>query len=243
MAQIGQEPANSNHNIPPASVNRVGYYAAILTTLLTIVTFGIAICTPPLSGPFSANPRFTYPYLDIASRFPRDYIWMYPAIVLLLVFIVLIACIHSGASQERKTFSLIGLSLALMAATVLLLDYYVQLTFIQPSLLSGETDGIALLSQYNPHGIFIALEELGYLLMSLALLCLAPVFSGPSKLEKSICWSLITGFILTVAALILISVMYGINREYRFEVIVIAIDWMVLIVSGPLLSAFFRRNL
>lgn len=32
----------------------------------------------------------------------------------------------------------------------------------------GETEGITLLTQYNAHGIFIALEELGYLLMSLS---------------------------------------------------------------------------
>ena len=34
---------------------------------------------------------------------------------------------------------------------------------------------------------------------------------------------------------------YGINREYLFECVVIMIDWIVLIVSGILLSVVFKR--
>jgi hypothetical protein len=33
---------------------------------------------------------------------------------------------------------------------------------MQPSLLKGETEGLTLFLQYNPDGIFIALEDLGY---------------------------------------------------------------------------------
>jgi hypothetical protein len=35
--------------------------------------------------------------------------------------------------------------------------------FLQPSLLAGETEGIAMLSQFNPHGLFIILEEPGFI--------------------------------------------------------------------------------
>jgi hypothetical protein len=35
--------------------------------------------------------------------------------------------------------------------------------------MKGETDGIALITQYNEHGLFIAMEELGYITMSIAL--------------------------------------------------------------------------
>jgi hypothetical protein len=42
------------------------------------------------------------------------------------------------------------------------------------SLMNGQAQGIALLTQYNPYGVFIVLEELGYLLMSLSFLFLAP---------------------------------------------------------------------
>lgn len=78
--------------------------------------------------------------------------------------------------QDKKIYGYIGLSFSIISATILLIDYFVQISVIQPSLLQGETEGIAILTQYNPHGIFIALEEIGYLMMSLSFLCVAPVF-------------------------------------------------------------------
>jgi len=114
---------------------------------------------------------------------------------------------------------------------------------IQPSVLNRETDGVALLTQYNPHGIFIGLEEIGHFMMSTAFLCMAPVFSKTDKLERTIRRIFIISFILTISSFIIISAFYGIKREYRFEVIVIMINWIVLIVAGILLSLVFKRNL
>ncbi len=221
--------------------NLLGFYTAITTSLLTLVTFGIAIFTPPLSGPFCTGSCVEYPFTNIISRFPRDYYWMYPAILLSLIFIVLVVCIHHYAPKEKKVFSQIGLSFALISASVLITDYFIQISVIQPSLLNGETDGIAILTQYNPHGIFIALEEVGYLMMSITFLCIAPVFSGINSLESGIRRIFITSFILTIISLIIFSASYGIHREYRFEVAVITINWIVLIVSGLLLSVLFKR--
>ena len=223
------------------NANLLGFYSAILTTVVTTVTFGIAILTPPLSGPFCVGSCFDYPFTDTISRFPRDFIWMYFAILLTLIYVVLMVCIHHYASNEKKIFSQIGLSFALISATVLITDYFIQISVIQPSLVNGETDGIAIITQYNPHGIFIVLEEIGYLMMSVSFLCMAPVFSGTNRLERAIRWTFIISFILTILSLIIISILYGINREYIFEVVVIVIDWTVLIVSGILLSVVFKR--
>lgn len=222
--------------------NTLGFYGAVLTSFAAAVTFAIAILTPPLSGPFCMGACFAYPYLDVASRFPRDYIWMYPAIMLVLVYVVLMTCIHRSAAEDKKIFSLAGLSCATMSAVILAVNYFVQVSVIQPSVLNGEADGIALLTQFNPHGIFIALEELGFFLMSLSLFFIAPVFSGVG-IARAIRWICIAGFTLTCTAFILISALYGIHREYRFEVAVISINWSVLIVIGILLSVVFRRRM
>jgi len=236
-----QVAVNEISNSVQKNISLLGFYAAIFTTLVTIVTFGIAIFTPPISGPFCAGSPIKYPYLDILSRFPRDYIWMYPAILLTLIYVVLMVCIHHYASKEKKIFSQLGFSFALISAAILIIDYFVQISVIQPSLINGEIDGIAILTQYNPHGIFIALEEIGYIMMSLSFICMAPVFSGINKLEKAIRWTFIISFVLTIISFIIISILYGITREYRFEVIVISIDWIALIVSGILLSVLFKR--
>jgi hypothetical protein len=134
-----------------------------------------------------------------------------------------------------------GLSFALIAATILMIDYFIQISVIQPSLLNGELESIAILTQYNPHGIFIALEEIGYLLMSISFLCIAPIFSETTRLEIAIRWLLIIGFVMAIIFLVIISAIYGISREYRFEVAVISIDWIVLIILGILLSDKFKH--
>jgi hypothetical protein len=238
-------PPTASHSLPPASnpAYRLGFYAAILAAVLTLGTFVLAFLTPPLSGPGCQAGCFTYPYADIAARFPRDYLWMAPAILISFVFVVLVVSIHHTAPPEKRVFSHLAVLFAAISAAVLIGDYSVQLTVIQPSLLNGEADGIALLTQFNSHGLFIALEEIGFLMVSVAFLCLAPAFAGRNRLEAALRWLFILAFVLTILALVFVSLQMGVRREYIFEIIAISINWTVLIISGILLSVYFRRAL
>jgi hypothetical protein len=224
------------------NINRFGYYVSVITAILTIVSFGIAVCTPPLSGPFCQADCFRYPYHYILSRFPRDYYWMYPAILLSFSYMVMIITVHRIAPAERNHFSAVASGFAIISSLVLSADYFIQVSFIQPSLLSGETDGVAMMSQFNPHGIFIILEELGFVTMGISFLFLAPVFGGAGRLEKSLRLTFIISFCLTVTAFAAISAVHGIMREYRFEVAVISITWTELIIVSILFSRYFRRR-
>jgi hypothetical protein len=229
-------------NTATFSANRLQFWAAVLTSVLTAATFAIAIATPPRSGPFCAmNSCVTAPYTDVAAFFPRDYMWMYPALLVMSLFVVFMACIHQYAPGDKKLFSLISVCFAVIAAAVIMVDYFIQLTVMQPSLLKGETESLSLVSQYNPHGIFIALEALGYLLMSVAFVFAVAVFAGGDWVERTIRWLFISGFTLVVGLLIVLSLLYGRDLDYRFEVFVITIDWTVLIVSGVLVSVVFKR--
>jgi hypothetical protein len=221
--------------------SQVGFWVAILTTVFAAVSFAFAIATPPISGPFCQSGCVTYPYANVASYVSHDYIWMYPGILLTPIFVALMVCIHYYAHDDKKVFSLIGLSFALISAAVISIDYFIQLTVIQPSLLKGETEGLALFSQYNPHGIFIALEDLGYLMMSVAFLFAAAVFAGGNRLERAIRWLFTAVSLLAIGAFIVLSLIYGHNLEYRFEVLVITINWTALIVAGVLLGILFKR--
>jgi len=150
--------------------NRVGFYSAVLTTALAIATFGLAITAIPISGANCPAGCVDYPYLDTVSQYPKDFLWMLPAMLLVLGYVALTVSIHSYAESQRKVFSQIGLSFALIAAVILLSDYYLQFSVVPVSLMNAETEGLPLLIQYNPHGVFLALEELGYLMMSLSFL-------------------------------------------------------------------------
>jgi hypothetical protein len=221
---------------------RVGLYSAILTVLITILTFSLAITSIPNSGAGCTENCVEYPYLNTLSEFPRDYLWMPLAMLLIVVYVTLVVSIHTYAAQHKKIYSRIGLSFALIAAGILLSDYFIQFSVVPISLMNHETDGIALVTQYNPHGIFIVLEELGYLLMSLSFLFLAPVFTNEGRLASVVRWVFIAGFVLTMVFLAVISINYGLDREDRFEIAVISIDWLVLVVNGVLLSFLFRRR-
>lgn len=221
----------------------VGFYTALFTVIVTVITFGFAITAIPISGANCGELCIEYPYLNTLSQFPKDYLWMPPAIILTLSYLALMVSIHAYASIQRKIFSQIGLSFALLATMVLVGDYFVQFSVVPISLMNGETEGITLLTQYNAHGVFIVLEELGYLLMSLSFLFMAPIFVNKNRLESAVRWVFLISFLLTVVALTLISINYGLDRQDRFEVAVISIDWLVLIINGIMLSIVFKRQL
>ena len=221
---------------------RVGLYSAILTSVTTVVTFGLAITAVPNSGAGCLEDCFEYPYLDTLSQFPGDYLWMPPAMVLVVLYVILVSSIHAQAAPHKKVHAQIGLSFALLAAGVLLADYFVQFSVVPVSLMNGQTEGIALLTQYNPYGAFIVLEELGYILMALSFVFLAPVFAGGGRLAGAVRWVLVGGFVLTVVFLVAISAIYGLERMDRFEIAAISINWLVLLINGILLGFLFRRR-
>ena len=232
---------SENTDFTKQSVCRLGFWIAILTAVAAAAALVIAVTTaPPRSGPFCMlDSCITYPYTDAAIFVSNDYLWMYPAFLMSLLFVVLVICIHHYTSADKRVFSQVALSFAVISATVHTVNYFIQLAVIQPSLLKGELQGLSLFSQYNPHGIFIALEDAGYLMMGVAFLFIALVFSRRKRLENG--YIFIISSMLAVGSLILIALVYGSDLEYRYEVVVIVIVWITLIVSGALLSLFFKR--
>jgi len=120
-------------------------------------------------------------------------------------------------------------------------NYIIQIEVMQPSILKGEMEGLVLFSQYNPHGIFIALEDLGYLMMSLSFFCIAWVFTKSDKFGKALRNLLTVSPLIAFAVYITLSLIYGKNIEYRFEVFIITLNWITSIVMSILLSIYFKR--
>ncbi|ADX73273.1 hypothetical protein Asphe3_21200 [Pseudarthrobacter phenanthrenivorans Sphe3] len=213
-----------------------GYRVAVAITVLTVLTFALALTALPDKVP--------YPFTDdvIAAQWPGDYYWLFPAMVLMLLFVALVAAVHEYAPDLRKIYGLLALCIAVIAAAVLLINYYIQAVVMPTSLQKGQLDGWSIFTQYNPHGIFIALEELGYLLMTLVFLCLAPIFSSGTRLERAIRWLFLGSFATAVASLAAVLALRGMDREDVFEIIIISIVWLTLIAAGILLALLFRRG-
>jgi len=226
----------------PGQLDRSGFWAAIATSVLATASFAVAVTTPPRTGPFAApGSAIPYPYTAAARFVPRDFVWMYVALLMMLAFLALAACIRERAVQGRKVFGTIGLSLAVTSFAVIAGDYFIQLRTVQPALLAGEWDGLAIVSQYNPHGVFIALEELGFLAMGLSFAFLAFAL-GSSRLERATRWVYVVSSALIVAAFLGMTWYFGFGLEYRFEVTAIMFGWLTLTVTGVLLAFVFRTQ-
>jgi hypothetical protein len=223
-----QQQNNSN-----PTVLKLGFWSAILTAVFAAVFFAVGMFGS------SYTEHIQAPYVVSTIRLVDYAVWV-PGFLLAFIFVVLVACIHRLAPHDKKVFSQIGLSFTVIYAGLIVADYFLQWTVILSSIVSNETETLSLFSMYNPHGIFIALESLGYLMMNVAFLFLAAVFSGPSRLHRAIRWLFITSFTLAVGSFTVLTLAgYPI---VVFEVVIITIIVVVLIVAGALLSLLFKRT-
>ena len=220
-----------------------GFYSSFLLSILTLMTFGFAMTAIPPAGPYCPDNCMDYPFPDILSYYPRDYYWMYLAVFQLFAFVIFIVVNHFIANAAKKLYTFLSISFMLISSTVLLIAYFTQFSVVPVSVMKGETDGIALITQYNEHGLFIAMEELGYIAMSIALFFLAFAFSKKTRTERVIRLILLIQLFLTMLTFIFYSIVYGIERSYQFEVATITISWLVIIIVGIMTGFHFKRKL
>ena len=89
----------------------------------------------------------------------------------------------------------------------------------------------------HPRGIFIALENVGYVLLNVAFLFVGVAMAGmPSRLWRAAGWVFVAGGARTLALLVFYSDFYRARLDYRFEVAAIGITWLVLIAAPLLLG-------
>jgi hypothetical protein len=144
-------------------------------------------------------------------------------------FLVVMVCIHCYAPERKKVFSLAGLSFALMYATLISLNYFIQLTFVNQS-----TFDVSVFSMTNPQSMMWVIEILGYFFMGLATLFAAPVFDS-GRIEKIIRWLFIINGILGIGALI----GYGLNVPLEIMLGGLIVWDIVMPASTALLAYLF----
>jgi len=219
------------------------WVSSMSLVVLTLITWALAMMAVPPAGPFCPGDCMEYPFHELLSWYPRDYYWMYLAVFQLFAYLLFIIANHYMARKERKLFSFSGLSFGLISAIVLLVAYFIQFSVVPISMMKSETEGIALLTQYNGHGIFIVMEELGYICMSISFLFLGIAYSRNTRGERATRWLLLAAFPLTVVAFLFVALKFGIDRSYRFEVVAISINWLVCIAGGILIAIQSRKNM
>lgn len=221
-------------------VARLAVFWSTLILALSPVAAAIVLA-PARSGPFCPGDCAVYPFADIAGYYPQDYLWMYAMLVASFALVVLGAASVSLTPVVRRPLARIGNGFGLMAAITLSICYFIQIEIVQPSVIAGEADGVAILTQYNEHGVFIALEDLGYLALALALVGLTAGLKPLGRLFRMAYWVALGGGMLVVLAFVAITIFFGVERSYYFEVAAILIDWIVMLVAGGLMAVGTMR--
>jgi len=203
-------------NIDGKSVSRLGFWAAVLTAL-----FSIGFITPQIIFMFFFTP---------AKHWELTWL-MAPSLFLAPSFVVLMVSIHQFVRDERKIWSLAGLSFAIIYAVLVCIAYYIQLGVAIPHMIRGQTEDIAVL--IFEHGSFLfAIDVLGYGFQSLATLFVAFAFTD-GKLQRWIRYLFIANGILVFPILLQI---------YWPELVNIAGLWTITFIVPVILLAVLFRN-
>ena len=205
------------------------------SSLATVVAWSLALMAAPQSGPWCREAVCVgYPYTDVEYR-PIDFVWMYPAMLALVGFALLLVLVESEVTRRPMAARLARMT-GVTGVTLLVVTYALQLMVVQPSVIRGEQTGLSFWTQYNPHGGFIALENVGYLLLSCALVALAWTVPGPGAVRRAA--RLASGVLggLGVLLLPLMAALLGRDLEYLYEVTGISLVWLAIIVVAPLLG-------
>lgn len=167
------------------SVAQLGFWSSLVVTFLTALFF-VSLVIP------SQNLMFASSFL------------LAPA------FVTMMVSIHHYAAPEKKVWSQLGLSFAVIYAVMCSLTYYIQLTFIKNNYLPIADEAVSPFV-FIPGTPIFAQDMLGYAFMTVATLVAAPVFAG-GKLESWIKRLFIFHAVLFLPAIVIPAIPMPVNE-------------------------------
>jgi hypothetical protein len=208
------------------STRAVGFWSAVLATVfsLTYIIGQLAEWGGLMgSGGGAENPSTPLGIIVLLT----------PSLFLGSSFLVLTLSIHELSAPDRKIWSHTAVAFATVYTVLISINYFVQLTWVAPRLVSGRTEGIEPFLFLPFDSFLYAVDILGYSFMSVATLFAAPVFAG-NGLNRVVRWFLIlNGLLLPFIAL----------QMYFHPLIWIAALWAVTFPGSTLsLAVLFRRG-
>lgn len=210
----------------PDSTRAAGFWSAVLATLFSIAyDVGQIAEWLGLMGSGGGAENASTP-LGLA-------VLLTPSLFLGAAFLVLMVAVHETTPPDKKVWSRAALAFATVYATLISINYFVQLAWVAPRLAAGRTQGLEPFL-FTPFDSFLyAVDILGYSFMSLATLFAARAFSG-GGLERLVRWFLTAnGLLLPFIAL----------QMYFHSLIWIAALWAVTFPgSTASLAVLFRRS-
>lgn len=216
----------------------LGYWSAlaIVATFLIFTLCFVAIAASP--------PLFTWSTLEAYLQYARGSSQLFQnlARVSMLLFgplyVVLLSSIYDLAGDRHRPLARVALCLGVGFAALTGANYFVQVSAVRLSVISGQTAGLEQVVQANPYSAMSAVNMLGWtLFLGLSSLFVAPVFSGKG-LERVVrvafllngIFCLLGGvaYALDIPALVFLTVNFGMGGA--------------VLAAGAALAVMFRRR-
>lgn len=188
-------------------VSRIGFWSAILVTIFLAIS-GIT------------SSASIYLVSNISG------------FILTSIFLIVITCIYYSAPDDKKILGQIGLSFAIIYATMISMNYFIQLTFVKFG--AFNTD---IFSMTNPQSMMMTIEVLGYFFMGLSTLFIAPIFQS-GRLEKSIRWLFVFNGILGIGG----AIGFALNLDWRILIGGLILWTIVMPITTALLAYWFKTE-
>lgn len=168
---------------PGSSItNRLGLWAAVLVTLLNVAFTASLIVSPP--AVWKDLDTFASGYGDIQILPPLIAFLCAP------VFVALMTAIYHSASQDQRVLGFLGVTFAVVYASLVGINYFVQMTVVRQRILAGELAGLEAFVMANPRSLMLAVDTVGYFFLALSVLAMTPLF-GTTSAERGIRWSFV----------------------------------------------------
>jgi len=202
-------------------VARLGFWSGIAAAISSVVfTVGAGLGISGVLG---------HPW-DTAAA-------LIPSIVLAPSLVALFVSVHYSVTPDKRVWSHAALAFACIYAPLCTAAYVVELSVVQPLVLRGQADQVALLTlaQYGtqPNTVFSAFDGLGYAFLSLACLFAAPIFGG-SRLERWIRWMFVGTGVMGVPTILT----YFVNPGFLW----LTLPWSITVPAfSALLAIYFKK--
>jgi hypothetical protein len=188
-------------------VSRIGFWSAILVTIFLAIS-GIT------------SSASIYLVSNISG------------FILTSIFLIVITCIYYSAPDDKKILGQIGLSFAIIYATMISMNYFIQLTFVKFGAFNTDIFSIT-----NPQSMMMTIEVLGYFFMGLSTLFIAPIFQS-GRLEKSIRWLFVFNGILGIGG----AIGFALNLDWRILIGGLILWTIVMPITTALLAYWFKTD-
>jgi hypothetical protein len=195
---------------------QVGFWSAVIVAGAAI-TFDVAV----------VSSRHLTPPWDVVGA-------LVPSLVLAPAFLALIVSVHSSLPEEMRVWTRLAAAFAAVYVPLTTSAYVVELAVVEPLVMRGDADRVALLTLTRMDSVFNAVDGLGYAFMSLAAFFAAPAFEG-ARLER---W-IRRLFFATGILIVPILLTYFVDRAYIY----VAGLWGITVPGAAILLAiYFRRR-